>query len=232
MEYKVYCDESCHLLNDKKDFMVLGAVYCPKSEINRIVKYIKKLKKQYGLKYTSEIKWTKISNSIVKFYIDLLEYFFINPNVKFRAVICDKRKLNHKKFHQTHDEWYHKMYYEMIRYFINSDNSYEIYPDIKDTNSFRNFQDVAKFLRIKLKDINEKTIKRIQPIRSNESYILQLADVLTGAIQYNKNGLNSSASKIKIINYIKENVVDGIDETTPYNKSKFNLLVWEPYDTF
>ena len=49
-------------------------------------------------------------------------------------------------------------------------------------------------------------------------------------MQYNKNGLNTSVSKKEIINLIKENVVDGIDETTPYNKSKFNILVWEPYE--
>jgi len=231
MEYNVYCDESCHLLNDKKNFMVLGAVYCPKSEVNVVVKHIKKLKKQYNLNWASEIKWTKVSNSTLNFYLDLLEYFFINKNLRFRAVICDKRKLNHDKYHQTHDKWYHKMYYEMIRYFINSDNSYEIYPDIKDTNSFNNFQDVAKFLKIKLKDINGKTLKKIQPIRSNESYILQLVDVLIGAMQYNKNELQTSNSKLKVINYIKKNVIDGIDETTTYNKNKFNILVWEPHET-
>lgn len=230
MEYKVYCDESCHLINDTKNYMVLGAVYCPKSEVNKIAKYIRKLKKEYNLKHTSEIKWTKISNSTLKFYLDLLEYFFINSNLKFRAVICDKRKLNHEKFHQTHDQWYHKMYYEMIRYFIDSENSYEIYPDIKDTNSFHNFQKVASYLRMALNDTNAKTIKKIQPIRSNESYILQLADVLIGAMQYNKNGLNTSSSKLKVVNYIKENVIDGIEDTTPYNKNKFNLLVWKPYD--
>ncbi len=230
MKYKVYCDESCHMQNDKKNYMVLGAIYCPKKEINNVVKYIKKLKKEYGLKPTSEIKWTKISNSTIEFYKDLIKYFFVNPKLKYRAVICDKRILNHEKYHQTHDEWYHKMYYAMLRYFIDPDNSYEIYPDIKDTNSYHNFQNVAKFLRIKLKDTNEKTIIKIQPIRSNESYILQLADVLTGAMQYNKNGLNTSTPKLKVIDLIKDNVIDGIDDTTAFSKTKFNVMVWEPYE--
>ena len=230
MDYKVFCDESCHILTDNKNFMVLGAVYCPAKEVNNIIKYIKKLKKQYNLKYTSEIKWTKVSSSKLDFYCDLIKYFFANSNLKFRAVICDKRKLNHKKYKQTHDNWYHKMYYEMIRYLVIPDNKYEIYPDIKDTNSYQNFQEVAKFLRFKLKDINSQTIKKIQPIRSNESYILQLADVLIGALQYNKNGLTTSSAKLKLIGLIKDNVSFGIDKTTPYNKNKFNVLVWEPYE--
>lgn len=120
----------------------------------------------------------------------------------------------------------------MLRPIINTEWSYEIYPDIKDTNSYNNFQDVARFLRIKLKDMNGKTIKKIQPIRSNESYILQLADVLIGAMQYNKNDLNTSTAKVSIVNYIKGNVIDGIDDTTPCNKTKFNILVWEPYENF
>ncbi|MDD2391972.1 MAG: DUF3800 domain-containing protein [Bacilli bacterium] len=231
MEYKVYCDETCHMQNDKKNYMILGAVYCPKNEVNHIVKYIKNLKKQYGLKYTSEIKWTKISDSKLNFYIELLRYFFINPNLRFRAIICDKRILNHEKFHQTHDEWYHKMYYEMIRYFISNDNNYEIYPDIKDTNSYENFQRVAKYLRLKLKDTNNKTIRKIQPISSNESYILQVTDVLLGALQYHKNGADGSKAKLQIVDFIKNNVIDGIDETTPYNKNKFNILVWIPNET-
>ena len=37
MIYKVFCDESCHLQNDKKNFMVIGAIYCPKNEVNNIV---------------------------------------------------------------------------------------------------------------------------------------------------------------------------------------------------
>lgn len=230
MDIKVYCDETCHLESIEKPFMVLGAVYCQKNQINSINKYIKKLKKQYNLKPTSEIKWTKISNSTLNFYKDLINYFFINQNIRFRAVICDKRKLNHKKYNQTHDQWYHKMYYEMIRYFMDSDNSYEIYPDIKDTNSYRNFQLVSNYLKLSLNDSNGKTIKKIQPIRSNESYILQITDVLIGALQYNKNGLNTSHSKMEIVRLIKDHVVDGIDETTPYNKNKFNILVWEPYE--
>jgi len=30
--YNVYCDESCHLLGDEQEVMVLGAVWCPVGE--------------------------------------------------------------------------------------------------------------------------------------------------------------------------------------------------------
>ena len=54
--------------------------------------------------------------------------------------------------------------------------------------------------------------------------------LLTGAMQYNKNGLNTSTPKLKVIDLIKDNVIDGIDDTTAFSKTKFNVMVWEPYE--
>lgn len=232
MRYKIFCDETCHLESDKNKFMVLGAVYCPVSEINNINKYIRKLKLEHGLKETAEIKWGKISNSKLEFYKDLINFFFLNNSIRFRAIVCDKDILNHEKFCQTHDEWYHKMYYGMIRYIISNENSYEIYPDIKDTNSYRNFQNVLGFLRIAMHDSNAKTIIKIQPIRSNESYLLQLSDVLIGAIQYHKNNKKTSRAKLEIVNLIQSYVTEELGTTTPFNKTKFNTLEWVPYERF
>lgn len=228
MEYNVYCDESSHLISNDNKYMILGAVYCPKNKVRNISKYIKELKKKHGLKENSEIKWTKISKSKIELYNDLIEYFFVNTDLKFRAVVCDKSILDHGRFNQTHDDWYHKMYYDMLIYFTYNENSYNIYPDTKDSNSYYNFQKVANYLRYKLNDTNNKTIKKIQPILSNESYIIQLADLLVGALNYNFRSEKNSDSKKQILDLLNKRVVDGIDKTTPYSKNKFNILVWEP----
>lgn len=59
--YNIYCDESCHLENDRQKAMLLGAVWCPIEEIKEISKRIREIKMQYGFKKDFEIKWTKIS---------------------------------------------------------------------------------------------------------------------------------------------------------------------------
>ena len=50
MEYNVYCDESCYMLNKDGDFMVIGAIYCPRNKVKEITKYILELKKNNNIK--------------------------------------------------------------------------------------------------------------------------------------------------------------------------------------
>ena len=52
MEYNVYCDESCHLVNNDSKYMLIGAVYCPKNKVKKINEYIKYLKENYELSIT------------------------------------------------------------------------------------------------------------------------------------------------------------------------------------
>lgn len=228
MEYNVYCDESCYMLDKDGDFMVIGAVYCPKKKVKEITNYILELKKKYGINKFCELKWTKVSKSKENFYDDLIKYFFIEDDLKFRAIVCDKRILNHELYNQTHDQWYHKMYYDMLKYIFNKPDSYNIYADIKDSYSYQNFQSVLYYLRLKIVDENEKTILKMQPIRSYESTILQLTDIIIGAMTYYYRKLNSNESKLKIINTIREKSIYGLDQNTPYMKDKFNIFIWDP----
>ncbi len=203
MEYNVYCDESCYMLDKDGDYMVIGAIYCPKNKVKEITKYILDLKEKHKIKKFCELKWTKVSKSKEAFYEELIKYFFIEDDLKFRAIVCDKKILDHDTFHQTHDQWYHKMYYDMLKYIFNKPDSYNIYADIKDSYSYQNFQSVLYYLRLKIVDDNEKTILKMQPIRSYESTILQLTDVMIGAITYYYRNLNTNQSKLKIISKIE-----------------------------
>ena len=45
-----YIDESCHLEHDNAPYMVLGAVYCPKSKLKEINRRIKEIKLKYNVK--------------------------------------------------------------------------------------------------------------------------------------------------------------------------------------
>ncbi len=228
MEYNVYCDESCYMLNKDGDYMVIGAIYCPKNKVKEITKYILDLKEKHKIKKFCELKWTKVSKSKEAFYEELIKYFFIEDDLKFRAIVCDKKILDHDTFHQTHDQWYHKMYYDMLKYIFNKPDSYNIYADIKDSYSYQNFQSVLYYLRLKIVDDNEKTILKMQPIRSYESTILQLTDVMIGAITYYYRNLNTNQSKLKIINIILQKSIYGLKQNTPYKKDKFNIFIWDP----
>lgn len=172
--------------------------------------------KKYGLNETQELKWNLIKSSSVDLYIDIIKYFFNGENdIKFRAILINKSKIDNKIFNQTDDDFYHKMYYQTLEYIIKVGDIYNIYPDIKDTNSCHRHQQVLEYLRIKKNDLNNKTIKKVQPIRSNDSSLLQLTDILIGAlVYYNNFPTNTNKNKELVLNEIINNTK--IKDTTEF----------------
>lgn len=230
MEYNVYCDESCHLKSNNSKYMLIGAIYCPKFKVKKINEYIEHLKENYNLSNKIELKWNKIDKKTEKLYLDIIAYFFNNDDLKFRVIVIDKTKLNHEKYNQTENDFYHKSYYEMLKYIIIPGNSYNIYPDIKDTNSYYYHQIMLDYLRFKMSDTNKKTIKKVQPIRSYEAPILQINDILIGALSYYYRGLSENRIKLTIVNEINKFYQNSFDVSSYYNNTKFNIFIWRSRD--
>lgn len=46
-EYKIFCDESCHLPHDGCDIMVFGALRCDSSALHEVTAKIKALRQQH-----------------------------------------------------------------------------------------------------------------------------------------------------------------------------------------
>ena len=111
--YNIYCDESCHLPNDNSEVMVLGAISCLREEKQQIFDDIRNIKKKYNVSTWNEIKWTKVSLSKIDMYKELIDYFFDNESLSFRALIAkNKSQLDHKKYNNgDYNIWYYKMYF-------------------------------------------------------------------------------------------------------------------------
>jgi len=85
---------------------------------------------------------------------------------------------------------------------------------------------MLNFLRIKMNDNNNKTIRKVQPIRSYEAPILQINDILIGALSYYYRNLKNNSTKINIINEIQKLYNNSLDVTSNYNNTKFNVFKW------
>lgn len=229
MEYNIYCDESCHLENDKQSSMVIGGIWVPKDKKGEISKRIKEIKERHELSKKIEIKWVKVSKSKVDFYLDLVDYFFDNPDLHFRAIIVpDKGILNHKKYSSSHNEWYYKIYFDMLKNIINSDSLYNIFIDVKDSQGGEKIKKLHKVLSNNIYDFDSRIVKKIQLVRSDELSCLQLADLLIGALSYLHRGVNTNSGKIDVINRIKKRSGLSLMKNTLYRVEKVNILVWEP----
>ncbi|MFW6098903.1 MAG: DUF3800 domain-containing protein, partial [Thermodesulfobacteriota bacterium] len=92
--YNIYCDESCHLENDRQTVLVLGGVWCPLNKTREIAVRLREIKKKHGMPSPFEMKWTKVSPAKKELYLDLIDYFFDDDDLHFRALIVpDKGKL-------------------------------------------------------------------------------------------------------------------------------------------
>jgi hypothetical protein len=227
--FNVYCDESCHLEQDHQPVMVLGAVWCTLEKTREIAVRIREIKQQYGLPTSFEIKWTKISPAKLKFYLDVLNYFFDDDDLHFRALIApEKDKLRHSDFQQTHDDWYYKMYFDMLKVILSPEARYRIYLDVKDTRSADKVAKLHEVLSNEKYDFNREIIERMQTVRSHEIEQVQLADLLIGAVSYANRGLMTSPAKIILINRMRLRSGYRLTQTTLYRENKVNLFRWQP----
>ena len=231
MKYNIYCDESCHLEHDNQKYMVLGGIICEKSSRKGIKKDILNIKRKYNVPDRAEIKWNKVSPSKLTYYKELVDYFFQNENLRFRAIIIDKTQLNHKLFNQTHDDWYYKMYFDMLKVIFSPENKFNIYVDIKDTHSFQKVKKLQEVCCNSQYDFSARIIKKIQPIRSHEVQLMQAVDVLIGAVAYKNRIFPAdhirSQAKQALVDRVAFRSGYSLTQTTLYRENKFNLLRWE-----
>jgi len=198
--YNIYCDESCHLEKDQQKVMVLGAVWCPLEKKDEIFRRIKEIKLKHGLSNNFEIKWTKVSPAKIQFYLDILDYFFDDDDLHFRALIVpDKNKLSHEIFSQTHDEFYYKMYFDMLKVILKPHAKYRIYLDYKDTRGAEKVKRLHEVLSNNMYDFSRQIIERVQTVSSKEVQLIQVADLLIGAISYINRGLSGNSAKVDLI---------------------------------
>ena len=182
--FNLYCDESCHLENDGKAFMVLGAAWCPKSKSRHIAERIREIKKKHDVGVHRELKWSKISPAKLDLYLDLVDYFFDDDDFRFRALVADKRNLNHQEHEQTHDDWYYKMYFDMLKVIFSPDDTYHIYLDIKDTLGGDRVRKLHEVLCNSRYDFSQEIVEKVQIVESHHIEQLQVADLLIGALSY------------------------------------------------
>ncbi len=225
--FNIYCDESCHLENDGIGVMALGAVYCPMENAREIASQIRQLKNQHNLPSGFEIKWVKVSPAKISFYTDLINYFFDEVNLSFRGlVIPDKSKLQHGIHHQTHDDWYYKMYFTLLKVILEPHCKYRIYLDIKDTHGQDKRDKLHDVICNSLYDFDRHLVERIQSVRSHEVEQIQITDLLTAALVYANRGLNTSSAKTTLVDLIKKRCGYSLAQSTLLRERKFNIFVW------
>jgi hypothetical protein len=216
--FNMYCDESTHLQKDSMPFMLISYICCPYNQLKKHKEEIKELK--YKHSFRGEIKWVNVSESKYDFFDDLIRYFF-KSDLTFRSIIVKKEQIDENREGFTYDDFYFKMYYQLLFHKINPDYHYNIYLDIKDTCSQSKLGRLSEILD------HTQAISKIQFIKSYESSLMQLSDLIMGAINYHLRQENKVMAKNKLIEIIQSHTKLSLKRSTHKHEEKFNLFFIE-----
>jgi hypothetical protein len=228
--HNIYCDESCHLEapDTNQRFMVLGGLACPIQVKEEIFQRIKTIRKENGIN-TAEMKWTKVSEAKKEAYRDIINYFFDKNELYFRAVVINKDSLDHGRFSQDHDLFYYKMYFQLLDWFMGVGKTCNVFLDIKDTQGVEKTKKLHEVLCNNNHDFNKEMVANIQEVRSHEVVLMQVVDLLIGAISYANRFPDGGKSAVKnnLVSLIKERAGSSLVRSTVLGERKFNVFCWE-----
>ena len=225
MKIEVYCDESYPDLfssnNPQAQYMVIGSLWLKSDDRDHFKKEIHALRNKYSV--GGEFKWQKVSPSRIEFFKALLTWFHEqNENLRFRCIAIDHSQVNLLKFHESDQELgFYKFYYQLLHHWIHDFNDYAIFCDYKSNRR----HDRLHVLKRCLKYSNlSSTITTTQAIRSKESVLIQLTDLLVGIAsqRLNQNASPNSAKK-QIVDCLESLLGRKIAPTDLYEK-KFNMF--------
>ena len=229
MVIDIYCDESRQDLlaskasiSEDNKFCCIGGVMVSADARAETKAQIKALKEKHGV--YGEIKWSTVSPNKLPFYLDLVDVFFDSTDLFFRTVVIDASKVRNNVFNENNQELgYYKFYYQLLSHWASWGNHYRVFTDQKTNRDKKRLQELRRILNTQFPVSN--TFESIQAIDSKESLILQMQNILMGAVgyKYNFHGEGSSYAKEQVVAKIESRLGRKIGKTYP-SEQKFNVF--------
>lgn len=223
--FEIYCDESRpevifgskEKLNEYNQFMLIGGIWLDAKDRNDIKEKIKSLKIKHNA--FGEIKWKNVSPSKLDFYLELIDLFFYS-DLRFRCILINGKHFDSTIYHNSDDELgFYKFYYQLIYHWLEPLENYAIFLDHKKNR----LPDRLHVLNDVLNNSSFSFVNRVQAIPSKESVLIQLADLLMGAVGYKFHNHHNSSAKLEVIKRIETHLGHPIRKTYK-NESKFNIF--------
>lgn len=225
MDIEVYCDESqTDILctkNSSAEYLVIGSLWLERGTRDTLKQAIHALRDKHHI--GPEFKWSKLSPSRQAFYTELLGWFIgLGLELRYRCIVVPKKDVDLVKFHHSDAELgFYKFYYQMLHHWIDDFNTYQVFCDYKRDRKSDRLEELKNCLcRTNL----TAEIKSLQWVRSEESVMIQLVDVLTGAVSARLNNtLHAGTAKSVFVTELERRLGREMAHTRAGEK-KFNIF--------
>lgn len=218
--------------------MVFGGVVINAELEGQIRSHLARVREQH--KTFGEVKWVKISRSKLDFYSDFVNSLHkFSSDMHYKALVVDTAKIDYGTYHDGDREkafykfYWQLLYHKVCRPYMKSAREV-FYVSLDEKKSPYSLDELRTYLNRALwKHHWSSPVKSLSHVKSHQSDILQLVDVITGAVAAHANGRDkaegASPARIAIGNLICGIAkLDRLCKQTPFLARKFEVWRWEP----
>lgn len=210
----VFVDESCQ---NGHHYMVLGALVVPGHLVRTAEDAIAEMLSRHHMG-PSELKWTKVSRAKAPAYHAFADFHFdwlCPQGGEFHSLIVDTHQLDHRTYNEGDpDLGMAKFLYSLLYHRVGLRFGFDerIVVDLDARNTARDPVELQVCLNRRMAKLKrtwgEPSFTRIAHRGSETSRLLQLADLLAGAVAWHKNDHdaadNASAAKAGLADHIAQ----------------------------
>ena len=218
----IYIDESSQT---KHRYLVLGGIIAPTREVDAINSALA-IARLPELPF-GEMKWNKVSKAKLLAYRRVVDCFFSDPalaTTHFHSIVVDTYAQDHAAYNDSDREiGFNKEIYQLASKFarLYQDRLFHLYPDSRETNQRpEDLRTILNFGRRKAGDSREWPFRRSHFRNSKSTPLLQLVDLMIGALAFHLNGHiqepDASQHKARLATYVlkKARIADPFKDTS------------------
>jgi hypothetical protein len=209
----VYCDESRHTPGPQNPYWAIGSLWLPRARQQAWTAQIRALLAAHHLR--GEVKWSKTSQVALPGYQALVEAFAADPDIRFRAIVVDHRIFDAQRFHGGDRELgFYKFYYEMLVKWIEPQQRYLFLLDHQTVSEADRFARLRQVLDRAVR--GQAWVDDLTVVDSGETPLVQLADLLTGAVSAAWcGGLKPGSPKAALVAAVERAVGHPLTQASP-----------------
>lgn len=221
--YHIYADES---RQQAHPCMLYGLLLVPRGEPEQSLRdRCDQLREQHRWG-TGEFKWEKVSQGKLHVYKEFVDIFFDHAESDFRCLVVDKSKIDYHAYHEgDHETAFYEFYFQAISRSLDAANQYLVFTDSRQNRQANRLTDLKAKTNYHwlLQGVRENIVRNLEPRVSKTENLLQITDVLLGAVGYDLEERAESPAKVELVKYIEGKI--GRDKLRHHwgRDTKFNI---------
>ena len=234
----VFIADEAGISNDR--YTVVGGLCMHRETLVTVCQTIAAYRVRYSM--AAELKWQRVSNQKQAEYAALVDYFFALNNanhVHFHCITFDSHQWNHHRYNGGDgDIGLSKLYYQLLLHkFVKIyGNLGTLYVRLDHRNSQTPLEDIRRMLNATAArdhGIDSGPVKQLVSFDSRDCDLLQLNDVILGAVCAAKNGRHLIAGGRESKRAIAEMVLEkcglqSLDADSPRGIDRFTVWNMRP----